>query len=237
MLILHEVHTVRPGAEADFEACYRDGWMPTIGKRDDARLLWYFNHAAASSRAHSVVTYTALRDAAALAALNSSIERGDLRDWITEADTLRTDSVGTILVPTEFSELKDVDFATVPADPAARRDPVLFCEDTVWPPVLDDYIEMAGEHWYSGSQRGTTKVRARVEIPAFLTPADGAGRRPELYLVQRIVDPTEVFVKNLIAADYPPEMRQPDHYFVRGLKVRDQWESKILRTATWSPLA
>ena len=31
MLFIHEVHTVRGRAEDDFEAAFRDGWMPTLG--------------------------------------------------------------------------------------------------------------------------------------------------------------------------------------------------------------
>jgi hypothetical protein len=45
MLFMHEVHTVRGRAEDDFEAAFRDGWMPTLGAGDEARLLWYANHA------------------------------------------------------------------------------------------------------------------------------------------------------------------------------------------------
>jgi hypothetical protein len=55
-------------------------------------------------------------------------------------------------------------------------------------------------------------------------------------LIQKLLDPPETFVRNLLATDYPPEMKAPEHYFVRGLKVRDQWESKIVTTARWSPL-
>ena len=39
VLFIHEVHTVRGRAEDEFEAAIRDGWMPTLGAGDDARLL------------------------------------------------------------------------------------------------------------------------------------------------------------------------------------------------------
>ena len=45
MLFMHEVHKVRGRAEDEFEAAIRQGWMPTIGAGDDARLMWYTNHA------------------------------------------------------------------------------------------------------------------------------------------------------------------------------------------------
>ena len=48
MLFLHEVHQVVGYQEDEFEAAFRDGWMPTLAKDDDARLLWYANHAVGS---------------------------------------------------------------------------------------------------------------------------------------------------------------------------------------------
>ena len=50
MLFVHEVHQVAGTKEDEFEAAYRDGWMPLLAKDDDARLLWYMNHAARQRR-------------------------------------------------------------------------------------------------------------------------------------------------------------------------------------------
>ena len=50
MLFLHEVHQVAGLKEDEFEAAFREGWMPTLAKDDDARLLWYTNHAARERR-------------------------------------------------------------------------------------------------------------------------------------------------------------------------------------------
>ena len=65
MLFVHEVHQVVGKKEDEFEAAYRDGWMPLLAKDDDARLLWYMNHAHGSGVAYNVVTITAIRDGAA----------------------------------------------------------------------------------------------------------------------------------------------------------------------------
>ena len=48
MLFLHETHKVVGAREDEFEAAYREGWMPTLAQGDDARLLWYTNHAHGS---------------------------------------------------------------------------------------------------------------------------------------------------------------------------------------------
>ena len=77
MLFMHEVHKVRGRAEDEFEAAFRDGWMPTLGAGDDARLLWYANHAHGSGPAYTVVTVTAVRDGAAWERLALRIQKGD----------------------------------------------------------------------------------------------------------------------------------------------------------------
>ena len=58
MLLMHEVHKVKGTKEDEFEAVYRDSWMPMLAKGDDARLLWYTNHAHGSGWSYNVVTIT-----------------------------------------------------------------------------------------------------------------------------------------------------------------------------------
>lgn len=237
MLFFHEIHELIAGQEAELEAAYRDEWMPLLAEGDDARLLWYWTHARVSSRANNVITVTAVHDASAWGRLVEEMEGGRLAAWTRRVDALRRDVSGCILLPSRWSKLQEIDFATVSADPAQRHEVSVYVEDTVWPPSLDDYVAYCGEHWFRPTTDGTAVVRAQIEMPAFLHTAEGTGRRPEVYLVQRLTEPARVFVNRLLATDYPPEMRRPEHYFVRGLAVRDQWESKIVRTAAWSPLS
>ena len=75
MLFLHETHKVVGAREDEFEAAYREGWMPTLAKEDDARLLWYTNHAHGSGVSYNVVTITGIADGAAWERLAS--ERPD----------------------------------------------------------------------------------------------------------------------------------------------------------------
>jgi hypothetical protein len=236
MLFFHELHELRAGAHDAFEADIRDGWMPQLAKGDDARLLWYWVHSNASSRPNNVVTVTAVRDYAALGRLNDSMDSGALSGLVADLDRRRIDVTAKVLISTKWSELKEIDFAAVKADPAQRHERTMYVEDVVWPPILDDYVEFAGEHWYRPAAAGTGKVRARITMPAFWQAAWGTGVRSEVYLIQKLLDPPETFVRNLLSTDYPPEMKAPEHYFVRGLKVRDQWESKVVTTSEWSPL-
>src|SRR3954452_12141530 len=116
MLFVHEVHQVDGRKEEEFEAAYRDGWMPLLAKEDDARLLWYMNHAHGSGVSYNVVTITAVRDGAAWERLATRIQTGDLRDWSREVDTYRHDVAAKTLLPVHWSPIQEVDFATVPTD-------------------------------------------------------------------------------------------------------------------------
>ena len=82
MLFMHEVHKVRGRREDDFEAAFREGWMPMLAAGDDARLLWYADHAHGSGPAYTVVTVTAVRDGAAWERLALRVQQGDLQKWM-----------------------------------------------------------------------------------------------------------------------------------------------------------
>jgi hypothetical protein len=75
MLLLHEVHTVVGPKEDEFEAAFRDGWMPALAETDDARLCWFLFLAHGTGRAYQVTTITALRDGAAYERLATRIGR------------------------------------------------------------------------------------------------------------------------------------------------------------------
>jgi hypothetical protein len=116
MLFLHEVHKVVGARAEEFEEAYRKGWMPTLAKGDDARLLWYTNHAVGSSVSYNVVTITAIKDGAAWERMALRVQKGDLRDWVNEVDSLRYDVFSKILLPVYWSRIQEVDFKTVPTD-------------------------------------------------------------------------------------------------------------------------
>src|ERR1700740_3460207 len=92
VLFMHEVHKVRGRAEDQFEAAFRDGWMPMLGAGDDARLLWYANHAHGSGPSYTVVTVTAVRDGTAGERLALRVQSGDLQGGRRDRDELRTTS-------------------------------------------------------------------------------------------------------------------------------------------------
>jgi hypothetical protein len=235
MLFVHEVHKVVGKKDEEFEAAYREGWMPMLAKDDDARLLWYMNHAHGSGVSYQVVTITGVRDGAAWERLARRVQPGDLQDWAREVDTYRHDVTGKTLVPVYWSRIQEVDFAQVPTD-GAEHELSLFMEDTGWPYVpIDDYIKMWDELYSQPiALHAKNTGTVTIDIQACFQVAHGTGLRREAMLWQKIGDPATVL--HLLTSDLAPEMRQPGTYMHDSLDYRDQWESKLLRTSKWSPL-
>ena len=233
MLLLHEVHTVVGPREDEFEAQFRDGWMPMLGKTDDARLLYYLKLAHGTGRAYHHVTITGLRDGNAYESLVRRVQTGDLRAWAADVDTMRHEVAGKILVPVEWSPMRDLDFSAVPTD-GREHDAALFMEDSAWPheAMLDEYLEAARTH-YAPSLEARTE-RSLLTLLAVFQAALGAPRRREVVLWQRVDFPERL--PALFTRELPAHVKGPGTWMHDALRVRDDWESRLLRTATWSPL-
>src|ERR1700681_922740 len=236
MLFIHETHRVDGRREDEFEAAFREGWMPTLAKGDDARLLWYANHAHGSGVSYNVVTITGVRDAAAWEQLALRVQRGDLQEWARSGDRLRHDVKGKLLLPVHWSPLQEVDLASVPTD-GAVHEPSLFMEDTGWPDSsLDDYIQWWDDIYYEPMQRVPEDL-SMLDIQACFQVAHGSYQRREAMLWQKIDASNDyAALVHLLTPDIPPEHRAPGTHMFDALSYRDQWESRLLRTSAWSPL-
>jgi hypothetical protein len=232
MLFLHEVHRVRGRDEDAFEAAYRDEWMPALAKEDDARLLWYCNHTHGTGVAYNVVTITALRDGAAWERTAERVQRGDLRQWLRSTDELRHGVTAKVLRPVEWSPLQEVDFAEVTTTPE-EHELTIYMEDTGWPSAaLDDYVGFWGSTYFP-MLSSRPKEERLLDIEVVFEPAFGAGRRKEAVLFQKVVDPAKLLY--LLTHETSPEFKKPGQFMHDALGYRDEWESKLLRTAPWSP--
>ena len=231
MLFMHEVHKVRGPAEDQFEAAFRDGWMPILGAGDDARLLWYTNHAHGSGPAYTVVTVTAVRDGPAFERLALRVQKGDLQQWMRELDELRHDVDAKLLVPLPWSPLQDVEFEEVPID-GREHALTLYMEDTMWPyeDKFLEYIDRCGEVYAKTIDRPAPLLT----IEAAFQPALGSRGRREVALMQRIHQPDALL--RLLQTEIAPEQRAPGTWMHDALELRDQWTSRLLRTSSWSPL-
>jgi len=62
----------------------------------------------------------------------------------------------------------------------------------------------------------------------------GAPRRREVVLWQRVDFPERL--PGLFTRELPPHVKGPGTWMHDALEVRDDWESRLLRSASWSPL-
>ncbi|WP_242660393.1 hypothetical protein [Mycobacterium mantenii] len=227
---MHEVHTVRGRHEDDFEAAFRHGWMPMLAAGDDARLLWYADHAQGSGPSYTVVTVTAVRNGAAWERLALRVQRGDLQTWMRGLDELRHGVEAKLLVALPWSPLRDVAFNEVPAD-GREHELSLYMEDTMWPyqDKFEEYVARCGDVYAAGLERPS----AMLAIQAAFQPALGSHLRREVVLMQRIQRPKQLL--GLLRTRIPDEYRAPGTWMHDALELRDQWTSRLLRTSAWSP--
>ncbi len=231
MLFLHELHKVKGERLFDFEDAWRTGWMPFMARGDDARLLWYANQAMGTGASYNVITITAIRDGAAWERLARRIQGGDLQGWMREVDTLRHDVTGKLLLPLKWSPLQQIDPREIAVD-GAEHEPTLFMEDTGWPHApLDDYIDGL-EKLYLPMIRGAREHRI-LELQAMFQIAHGTHQRREIVFWQKVIDHGALL--RLIERPARREEVKPGTYMHDALKYRDQWQSKLLRTSSWSP--
>jgi hypothetical protein len=107
-------------------------------------------------------------------------------------------------------------------------------EDTGWPHApLDEYIRYWGEV-YHPMLAAAPPGRRLLEIQACFQVAHGAGLRPEAILLQKVHSHQGLL--NLLTTEVPPERRGPGSYMHDALAYRDRWQSRLLRTSSWSPL-
>jgi hypothetical protein len=235
MLFLHEVHEVSGRREDAFEAAIRDEWMPRLARTPGARLLYFLHHAHGSGASYRVVTITALRDAAAWGELVREVAEGSLRALAESLDQLRRDVRAKILIPLPWSKLQQIDLASVPSD-ARRHALSIFMEDTVWPfeGLLEQYVARSGAHYAEEMKRQREGGgRHLLTVDASFRTAYGSGRRREIVLWQKIVQ--EKGLGPLLLSEVPEQYKQPGTWMHDGLEFRDQWESRLLRSSSWSP--
>src|ERR1700728_1739155 len=234
MLFMHETHRVIGRHASAFEDLYRNGWMTELARGDDARLVWYLNHAMGSGPAYQVVTITAIPDGAAWEDLAQRMLGGDLGELTAQLDAYRYEVEGKLITPVYWSALQELDLATVPTD-GSEHDLSVYMQDTGWPDApLDDYIEL-WDHDYWQFMRQIPPDKKLLDIQACFQVAHGSGIRPEAILMQKIMNFSTLGHLLTSVEEYDPST-WPGSYMTKGLELRDQWESKLLRTSAWSPL-
>lgn len=236
MLFLHEVHWVAGAHEDEFDAAWRDGFMPALAETDQARLLWYLRLAHGSGAAYVVVTVTGLRGPAAWADLAERLRAGDLAAWLADLDALRYRCTAKILSPLPWSPLQEIALGSVPTS-GQEHEPTVYMEDTAWPfpGKHPAYVEAAGTLYHRHTLgRSKEAGRSIIEMEAAFAPLWGTHGTNEVVLWQKVVDHQALL--RLLVNETPSEITGPGTWMHDALALRDQWESRLLRTTSWSPL-
>ncbi len=234
MLILRESHRVRGAREDEFEAAVRDAWLPALAQGDVARLLYFLHHAHGTGISYHAVTYTWLRAAAAWGRLAQRVDAGDLAPLQVELDELRYDVEAKLLVPLPWSPLQEIEIDAVPREPSDHA-LSLFMEDTIRPEPgrLEAYVEMAGRQYLKAYEESFPDTPRLLDIQATFRTAFGSHRRREATFLQKVLEPEGLL--HPIREEMPAAFKEPGRYMRDALAVRDQWQSRLLRTARWSP--
>jgi hypothetical protein len=221
--------------EEAFDRAYREELLPALGESDGARLLWYLRLAHGSGAAYTVVTITGCRDAAAWSALADRVRHGDLQQWSSKVDGMRHRCEAKILTPVPWSPRQEVEWALVPTT-GEEHELSLFMEDTAWPfpGGLQAYLDKAGTLYDTTLAESKESGHSIIELEAAYQPLYGTHTTTEVILWQRVVNHKALLY--LLANDLPASASAPGTWMHDALAVRDQWESRILRTASWSPL-
>jgi hypothetical protein len=140
---------------------------------------------------------------------------------------------GKLVLPVDWSPMADIDLATVPTD-GREHEPVLYMEDSAWPheAKLDAYLEAARTHYAPSLEQRSE--RSLLTLLGVFQAALGAPRRREVILWQRVDFPERL--PGLFTRELPAHVKGPGTWMHDALDVRDDWESRLLRSASWSPL-
>ena len=228
MIFLHEIHEVVGGKMGDFEDSLRATWKPLVESQGDARLIWFWHHTHGTGPSYQAISVTAIADWQAWGRLVDRWRGGDLGSWACDVASVRREVTSKILLPTAWSPLRDVDLGG--AGEESSGEPAVYLHDTGWPfpGKLDTYVAALGDVYFP-----QVKQSRMISVEACWTTAPGAGRHHEVVLLQKILDWSRF--SDLLTKGEKPST--PGEWMREGLKHRDRWESKLLRTASWSPRA
>jgi hypothetical protein len=231
VIFVQEVHEVAGRDEDAFDRALRETWAPALAESGEARLVWALHQTHGTGPAYRVVTYTAVRSAEAWGDLAERAAGGDLRGVVDGLDRHRHHSEANLLRPVSWSPLQELDLDTVPDE--GDGDLTLFMEDTAHPfrERLEDYLAQAGQ-LYAGETLATSG--SMLELVAAFQPLWGTGPWRQVVLWQRVTDPDLLLA--MFRTEVPARYKAPGTWMHDALELRDQWESRLLRTCSWSPL-
>jgi|tagenome__1003787_1003787.scaffolds.fasta_scaffold20973141_3 hypothetical protein len=227
MLYLHQIHELAPETQAAFESFVRDDWLPVVNSHDGSRFAWYGTATSVARFADEAITIVAFDDASAFdrfaTAERESAASISLRDRRTSVQT-------RLLKPIDYDPWTAAD-TKIPDGPQ-EGEAVAYMHDFV-PPVtgqMRGYIDMMRERYMALSSQELSGIVLRTSWQT----VSGGGRMPEMFNLSEIRDVDALVA--LIAHEIPREYKEMGTWMWEALAARDQWTTRLARSATWSPV-
>jgi hypothetical protein len=230
MFFVHEIHALEHAGAEEFETTLRDQWVPALATEGGMRLVWCARSMPGSIAFPEMVTMTAVEDGSALERLGARLRGGDLRDLSVELGRHRLDLTTRLLASLEEFDPYTVDLDDVPL---VRTDAPseMYIHDFVVP-------QPGMQRIYEVQMREAFMKMLEMEALPMKTwggfeTVSGGGRVPLSLMITYIANAAAI--TNLLSEGNPRVVPEPGSWMREGLKLRDTWVSRLVRSVTWSP--
>jgi hypothetical protein len=232
VLFVHEVHQVTGTAGGAFEELLRNGWAPALAQDDDVRLVWCARSMPGAVSLPEIITWTAVSDGVALGRLGERIRHGDLHEAAMDLGAARQKVIRRVISQLNFSTL-DIDLPSIPKRPEPYREQgELYVHDFVPPrPGMQREFEAKLAEVFAFLRE--FKDLGTPLWACFETIA-GGGTNPENIMVTQVANADAL--ARMLTLEMPREAIVPGMWMVDGIKVRDSWTSRLMRSVPWSPI-
>jgi hypothetical protein len=227
MLYLHQIHSLAPDDNREFERFTRDEWLPVVNGHEGCRFAWFGSPTSVARFANEAITIVAFDDMAAFERFaNAQRESAVARSLAERRDGVQT----RLLRPIDYDPWTAAE--TVIPDGPREGENVAYMHDFV-PPVtgqMRGYIDMMRERYMAL----TDKELSGVVLRASWQTVSGGGPMPEMFNLSEILD-VDALVQ-LIAHEIPRDYKQMGSWMWEALATRDQWTTRLAYSASWSPV-
>ena len=229
MLILHQLSRVASHNREQFEQLHRDQWLPSVAQIGSCRFAWYAMATPLARRTDEVATITVIPQDD-VDEFFAAVRSGSLAALASEISALR-DSVETRLMrPIDYDPWARSG-VEIPAEPVFGPT-ATYMHDFV-PPCdgqMNAYSDMMRDKYMALTDADLSGVVLRM---SWQTVA-GGGPVPEMFNLSEVLDLD--MLQALFVHDVPREQKAMGTWMWDALAVRDQWTTRLLRCAEWSPV-
>jgi hypothetical protein len=230
MFYVHEIHALDAAGAEHFETILREQWVPALVGEPGMRLVWCVRSMPGTASFPELITMTAVADGAALERLGTRSRTGDLRDVSSELGRHRLGVTTRVLASLEEFNPYSVELDRVPVvrDGAPSQ---MYIHDFVVP-------QPGMQRIYEVQMREAFMKMLEMEALPMKTwggfeTVSGGGRVPLSLMITSIANAPAI--ANLLSEGNPRIAPEPGSWMREGLKLRDTWVSRLVRSVPWSP--